>query len=317
MKKILAMMVLGSCLLSTSVVLAAPVEFSGDVSTAYKRNTYNNGDPDESSAIYTLKIMAKLNLGDGWSAYTRLGAQQTGRPDSFADFNTDVYSGKKSVAALDQFGFIYEKDKLAYKIGRQDVTVGTTALLYSRSDTNIGRRNFVDGLTINGKVGAVDLFVLAAKEDDLNDTNNGVYAVRTGYNLTPDLNVGLTLARFAGDGVDSSNHWALDSAYTYKKSTWTAEYTKSSLNGSNKAYAATWNYDFDGKTSLGLTGFRVEDNGSMNQESDFDAGKRGIHYTVSHALKDNLSLEVVYKDQKAIATGEKDTALEATLTYSF
>ena len=317
MKKILAMIVLGSTLLTGPVAMADPVEFSGDASMAYKRNTYNDGTPDESGPIYTLKVMAKLKLGDGWSAYTRFGAQRS-RVPALGDFDYEgEYAGDKSVAALDQFGFTYEKNDLTYKLGRQDVTVGTTALLYSRSDSNIGRRNFVDGLTVNGKAGAVDLFVLAAKEDNADNTDSKVYAVRGGYNLTPDLNVGLTLARFKGDGADSSNHWAVDSTYTYGKNTWTAEYTKSNLSGDNKAYAAVWNYDFDGKTAVALTGFRVENQGDMGGQSDFDNGKRGVHYTVTHNLQKNLSMEVVYKDQKTIETGVKDTALEATLTYSF
>lgn len=317
MKKMLAMMVLGGSLLSAPVAMAAPVELSGDASIAYKHNSYSDGTADDAGSIYTLKVMAKLKLGDGWSAYTRFGAQRAAVP-ALSDFNVDHYTDDKSVASLDQFGFTYETDKLTYKIGRQDVTVGTTALLYSRSDSNIGRRSFVDGLTVNGKVGAVDLFVLAAQEDNDDNIDNKVYAVRGGYNLTPDLNVGLTLGRFNGDnGVESSNHWAVDSTYTYGKHTWTAEYTKSNLSGDNKAYAASWNYAFDGKTTLGVTGFRVETLGDMGGQSDFDNGEKGVHYSVSHALKDNLSMEVVYKDQKAIDSGLKDRALEATLTYSF
>lgn len=319
MKKLIAMTLIGAGCLTMPVAQAEPVELSGDASIAYKHNAYSDDTPDESGAIYTLKVMAKLKLGDGWSAYTRFGAQRTGVP-ALSDYDYEgAYAGDKSAAALDQFGFTYEKDKLTYKIGRQDVTVGPTALLYSRSDSNIGRRSFVDGLTVNGKTGVVDLAVLVAQEDNEDRTKHKLYAIRGGYNLTPEWNAGLTLARFKSDdaAVDSSSHWAVDSTYTYGKNTWTAEYAKSNLSGANKAYAVSWNYDFDGKTSLGLTGFRVEDKASMNQESDFDADKHGLHYSVSHVLKDNLSLEVVYKDQKTITSGVKDTALEATLTYSF
>lgn len=67
----------------------------------------------------------------------------------------------------------------------------------------------------------------------------------------------------------------------------------------NRAYAVTWEYGFDDKTAVYLTGFRVETNGDMGQQSDFDNNNRGLYYGIKHQLSKNNSLELVYKDQKS------------------
>ncbi len=223
----------------------------------------------------------------------------------------------KSVAAIDLFGLIYKTDKLTYKLGRQDVTVGATALLYSRPYTNIGKRAFVDGLTVAGTVGAVDVSALAAREDNAaGEYKNRIYAIRAGYNPAENLSWGLTLGRFQG-ATEGANHWAVDGTYKFGKGSLTAEYTKASSRANNKAYALVLNYDFDDKTSAAITGFRVEEFGSMGGQSDFDAGNRGIYYTITHKLSDAAGLELVYKDQRTIDGGRKNTSFEATVSYAF
>jgi len=316
MKKVIAALVLGSSLAIVPAAFAAPVELSGDIGVKYKKTT-SEVDPDTSGMVYTLRVMAGTDLGKGLSAYTRLGAQRA-RLSSLGDINTDHYGeDKKGVIDLDQFGFKYEKDNLTYKLGRQDVTVGATALLYSRPDSNIGKKAFVDGLSVAGTVGTADVTAIFAKEDNVGDDSNWVYALRTGYALGENTNVGVTLGRFRSSTEESTNHWALDGSYKYAKSTWTAEYTKSSSRNDNTAYAVSLDYDFDGKTGASITGFRVEDNGAMGQQSDFDNNTRGIHYGIKHSLKENQEIEFTYKDQKGLNGGSKNTELEAMVTYSF
>lgn len=316
MKKMFAALILGSSLAVVPAAFAAPVELSGDVAVKFHKIS-DETKPTDSGMVYTLRVLAETELGNGLSAYTRLGVQHA-RLSSLGDFNTDFYGeDEKAVIELDQFGLKYKKNDLTYKLGRQDVTVGATALLYSRPDSNIGKKAFVDGLSVAGKVGAADLSAVFAKEDNAADDTNWVYAARAGYDLGNNTNVGVTLGRFRSSAEESTNHWAVDGSYKYAKSTLTAEYTKSSSSNDNKAYAMSWDYDFDGKTSASVTGFKVEQHGDMGGQSDFDNNNRGIHYSIKHSLKDNQEIELTYKNQKALSDGAKNTELEAIMTYTF
>lgn len=315
MKKSIAVVLAGMTLAFAPAAQAAPVQLSGDVSVTYERDKVD-GVTTDTGSIISLTVMGEMDLGSGWSLYSRLGAQKLTRA-GMGDFNTDYYSADdKSVLSIDQFGFNYQKNDFTYKIGRQDTTIGTTALLYSRPDSNIGKKAFVDGVSFTGKAGVTDLTGIFAREDNVSgERKNKVYAVRAGYNPVEKLNVGVTLGRYQSD--DSTNHWAVDGTYTMGKSSLTGEFTKSNQDSDNKAYATTLNYDFDGKTAASVTGFRVEGQADMGGYSDFGADLRGVHYGVTHALRDNLELEVVYKIEKTISSSEKAKILEATVNYSF
>ncbi|MDT8899781.1 porin [Anaeroselena agilis] len=318
MRKTVAVMVAGLIMAAAPAASAEPVKLSGDAAVKYQRKTAD-GDPTASGAIYTLKLMSEAELGDGWSLYARLGAQSVTAP-TLADFNIapEVYGeSKKSVVAIDQFGLNYKTDKLTYKLGRQDAGVGTTTLLYHRADSKIGKKVFVDGLSVAGTVGIVDIAALAAREDNpAGSYKNNVYAVRAGINPVENFNWGVTLGRFRGE-TESTNHWAVDGTYKFGKSSLTAEYTKASSSTANKAYAVVLSYDFDDKTSASVTGFRVEEFGSMGGQSEYDANNRGIHYAITRKLRENAGLELVFKDQKTISGGQKNTSFEATVSYSF
>lgn len=316
-KKVVAMLLAGATLTMTTAAFAE-VKFSGDVSVKYEKDT-EDGAADLSGNVTTLKVLGEADLGSNWSFYTRLGGQRISNENVGADFNQDVYS-KRSVLAFDQFGFTHTGKDFNYKIGRQDLTIGQTALLYSRSDSNIGKHNFVDGITANGKSGIVDLSLVAVQEDNAADNaDNRVYALRAGYSPSEKFNYGVTLGRYQdrNDGGESTNHWAVDSTYTLGKSSLTAEYTKSNSDSKNKAYAASLGYDFDGKNAVSLTYFRVEENGDMGKSTDFENAQKGIHYGVTHQFDTTTGMELVFKDRKALDGGAKNTAFEATVTYSF
>jgi hypothetical protein len=317
MKKVVAVLVAGVSLFVAPVALAADaVKLTGDVSLKVEHDTAA-GSPSVSGTMYTLKLKDESELGNGWALYARLGAQYATQP-ALADFNTEAYpAGKKTVAALDQLGLTYKSDGFTYKIGRQAAAVGTTSLLYSRPETNIGKKAFVDGLTASGAIGVVDIAALLAQEDNPGQQDNRLYAVRAGYNPTDNLNWGLTLGRYQ-DGVSGgTNHYALDGTYKLSKSTLTGEYTKSNSSVDNKAYAVTVNYGFDDRTNIYITGFRVETNGDMGRQSDFDNDNKGIYYGTTHKLSENNLLEMIYKNQKTISGNQKNTKFEATYTYSF
>ena len=174
MKKTIMLMAAAGLILTTQPAIAGPVNISGDATIKYQKDTMD-GEDAVSGSVYSLKVMAEAELGEGWSLYTRFGAQHVTKT-SQADFVVtepgvvpNAYGeNTKTVATLDQFGINYKTDKLSYKLGRQDLAVGTTALLYSRPDTNIGKWGFVDGLTVAGTVGVVDISAVAAREDNPN-----------------------------------------------------------------------------------------------------------------------------------------------------
>lgn len=315
MKKTIALIALGSSIFTTSVAMAAPVELTGETSIKYVHEK-QEGSSTQSGMVYTLKLMAQAEVNNYLSVYTRFGAQNSRQPQ-LGDFNPDAYPDRKSAIAIDQYGLIFKQDKLEYKLGRQNATVGATALLYSRPDTNIGKNNFVDGLSISGTAGVMDITALLAREDNVTNDNNRVYAIRTGYNPTDNLNLGVTIGRFQSSSASSTNHWAVDGTYKYGKNSWTAEFTNSSYNTDNKAFALAWSYDVDNKTAFTVTGFRVEAHGDMGGQSDFGNNVHGIHYGVTHSFKDNINAEFIFKDEKSIDNSAKTKRYETTLNYTF
>lgn len=298
------------------VAYAGPVKLEGELSVKYERDTAA-GDPSVSGTMNTLKLTGETDLGAGWSLYGRLGAQYATQP-LVADFNRDAYSaGRKGVAAIDQFGLIRKAGGLVYKLGRQDVKQGLEGLLYCRKDERVGKHVFVDGLSVSGTSGVTDISAIFAQEDNVGTQDNKLYVIRAGYNPSDKLNLGLTVGRYQNIGADSTNHWAVDGLYKFGKYSLAAQYTKASSNTDNKAYATKLDYDFDGKTAISITAFRVEANGAMGGQSDFDSGNKGIHYGLTYKLNEASNIEMVYKDQKAIDNGQKNSKFEATLSYTF
>jgi hypothetical protein len=311
------MLLAGLSLLAAPVAYAGPVTITGEATVKYERDTMQ-GDPDVSGTMSTIKLNAEAELGSGLSLFGRLAAQRATQP-GLADFNPAAYAANtKSVVALDQFGLLYKADNLTYKLGRQGVAIGTEALLFKRDDDGVGKHVFVDGLTVDGKIGAVDFAAYAVREDNESGNTRGkLYAVRTGYSPTEKLNWGLTLGRYQNEAAGNTNHWAVDGKYEIDKHSFSAQYTKSSANADNKGYVMNWTYDFDGKTAVSLIAFRMEANGAMGGQSEFDGDNRGFYYGLTHKLSEAASLELVYKDQRQISDGRKNSKFEAAMSYTF
>ena len=300
------------------VAFANPVKLSGDFSLKYQRD-HVDGESAKDGLVSTLTLNAKAKLSESTCLYTRLGAQNVSK-SQFRDFDTPYYSDEKEeTIGFDQFGIIWNKDELTYKLGRQDVTVGATALLYSRSESNIGQGAFADGLSLNGNIGNTEISAFFGQEDNYGSDDNRLYALRAAFSPNETWTYGATAARYVNKeaGQENTNHWAVDGTYKYGKHNLTAEFAKSNSSDYNKAYAIAWGYDFNDKASASITGFRVEEQASMGGGSDFDNDNRGIHYGAAYQLNDALSLEAVYKDQKRISDGVKNNSAEITLNYTF
>ncbi|MPN24695.1 hypothetical protein SDC9_172097 [bioreactor metagenome] len=73
----------------------------------------------------------------------------------------------------------------------------------------------------------------------------------------------------------------------------------------------------DDKTAVSVTGYRVEANGDMGGQTDFENNHRGVHYGISHSLKEDTMLEFVFKDEKELGSSMKNKTYEATVSYTF
>jgi hypothetical protein len=316
MRKNIAALACGFLLATSGMALAAPLEVSGTGTIKFQNKTADQ-TPTEAGTSFTLTLRGEQKIGPTSSLYARLAAQYATNPLLAEEDRLISGSGTKMIASLDQFGIIFKPKNFTVKLGRQEALVGKTALLYSRSETNIGNNAFVDGLSFEGTTGKIQLSGIAAWENNLGLTNNNFYALRAGYNLSKTTNAGATWGQYRIVDGDTSNHWAVDLSTSWGKSSFTGEYAQSSASQDNKAYALTWNYDFNGKTALYLTHFRVESNADMGGQSDFDNNNRGFYYGLTHSFSDRFALEVIYKDQVLLSDDSKNSKLEIWLKHKF
>ncbi len=315
MKTIIAVFAVGFLLTMTTPTHAEPLEITGTATVKHQSVTADGAT--ESGTMTTLTIRGRQLIGKNLSVYARLAAQYASNP-SLSDYNLDAHgTDNKFVAQIDQFGLLYKPGDFSFNLGRQEAMIGKTALLYSRADTNVGYGKFVDGLTFSGASGQYEFSGIAARENNVGMTNNDLFALRAGYNFSKVTNAGVTWGKYQVVDGDTTNHWAVDAGTTWGKSTFVAEYTQSTASQDNRAYAINWTYDFDGKTALYLTNFRVEENAAMGGQSDFDGGNRGFYYGLTHAINDKLALEVIYKDQVRLGDNAKNSKLEIWLKHEF
>lgn len=316
MKQILVTVIVGLILSNTSVGLAAPLAISGQ--TILKHQITHTDEPsNETGTMYTFTLRGEQPLNKTTSLFARFAAQYASNRQ-LADYDFTLNGEeRKLVAQIDQYGLLYQTDKRRFLLGRQEAIIGKTALLYSRSETNVGYGKFVDGLSGSVTVNRFEFSGLAARENNLVLANNSLYSLRAGYNFEKTANAGITWGRYQPHDADSSQHWALDATFTTGKISWFGEYTFSSASDANKAFVVGFNYDFDGKTALYVKNFRVEANGDMGGQSDFDNNNRGFHYGLTHAFNDKLSLEIIYKDQCSLDDNRKNNTWEFWLTQKF
>lgn len=307
-KRLLAAAVAAMITLSTGIAMANPVQLDGSASYQFRQDKVD-GVKDNGSK-YTFILNAKTNVEKNLDVYARLGAQGT-TVESFADFTT----GSNFAANVDQYGLDYSNAGVEYKLGRQDATVGATALLYN-NNFMVGKNAFVDGLTVSGKSGATDLKAIAVQEDNAND--NRLYALSASYSPAQNWLVGATLAKYDNKETDvTTNHYALNAAYTTGKAIIFGEYAKSDADDQNKAYDLGVSYNLDSKNAIGVGYVKVEGNGDIGGKTDFDNNEKGMHYSFNHKVNDNSSVAVTYKANTTLNTNVDKSSLRATVNYNF
>lgn len=316
-KRLLAAAIAATITLSAGAAFANQVELDGSASYQFRKDTADY-QQDTTGGKFTAVINGKTNVGKNLDLYARLGAQTTSE-EGIRDFS----KYDDSDAAIDQFGFLYNNAGLNYKLGRQDATIGATALLYN-NNFKVGHNVFVDGISVSGETGVTSINAILAKEDNRGDDNK-ISSLHASFSPAANVTLGATLAKYdyANAAVKDTNHFAVNAAYNFGKATAFAEYTKSDLDNDNKAYDLGVIYNLDEKNKAGIAYARVEKNGDMNGMTDFDNNQKSVYYTFNHKVNDNSSVALYYKDGKLIEdagsakAGDKNSSFRATVNYNF
>lgn len=326
-KSLVSLLVVLFTLSIAMVAMASPVTLDGSASVQYRHNSHNQwpnpaGNDGDSGNFTKLIINGQTKLDSNFKLYARFGMQGVSNMNAQpADFNTSAYSGDYA-AAIDQYGLIYSNGGFTYKLGRQDATIGGTALLYN-NNFMVGKNAFVDGISITGKTGVVSVKAIAAKENGSgfngadNNANNKILAISASTNINKDLVVGTTVARYNTDN-GNTNHYALNAAYNYGKATFSGEVAKSNAATDNKAYDVGVNYQFNPKVSAFMTYVRVEANGDMGGKTDFENDMKGIHYGAAYNFTKDTTMDVFVINDKGISDKtQKYSSIRTTLTVKF
>lgn len=318
-KRLLAMAVAAAITLSVGSAFAAPVQLDGSASYQWRENT-EDGARDTDGGIFIFKINALMNVDKHFDLYARFAAEGlSGKNNDGTALGSDLADPNKSFdAAIDQYGFIYKNAGVDYKLGRQGVTVGSTALLYNHAG-KIGNHIFADGVTITGTAGATNLQAMAVQEDDIDSNHNKLYALSASYNPAKDWTIGGIVAKYKTD-ADTTNHWAVNTAYSFGNTTAFGEYTKSDADMLDTAYAVGVKYAIDKKNSISVTNFKVELNGDIGKQTDFDNNMKGFSYSYIHQFTKDTGLDITFQDKEYISganDGKGVTSFRTTVNYSF
>lgn len=319
-KSLTAAVVAGLLAMSAGSVFANPVELNGDVSLHWRTKVQTAGNKHEEGSKFTFRLNAQTALVDNLDLYARFAAQRVSDNLVGADFNSAAYpAGTDTVADIDQFGLIYKGKGYTAKIGRQDLVIGATGLIYD-STGDLGKHRFTDGVTVSGKSGVTNYSLVAVQADGTNidgDKDDKYYSVAASYNPVKNLTLGTTLAKVKfEDDSDDVNFWAVNAAYNFGKATYSAEYAKSNEDDNNKAYDFGVNYAFDNKNSVSATYSRVE---SPNWgRTGFDAGEKGMYYSFSHKVTKDSTVSLFYKNMSEVNNSDnKDNSFRTTYTVKF
>ncbi len=301
-------------------VFAAPIEFDGKFEHQYRYNTWDNvaGNPDNEDGFKsTLILNATTNVGKNVDFFARFAAQHATIGKDFSDDATS----SENTAAIDQFGFTFkDSNGFSYKLGRQDASIGATAILYNTSPY-LGKYMFADGVTVTGKSGATDLKVIALKEDrKASEDENKLFALSASYSPAKNWTLGGTLAKYDYKAASEkdTNHWAVNAGYDQGKASYFAEYAKSNADDNNSAYGIGVSYSPDAKNTLYAINYKIEENADMNGWTDYESGWKGMYYGYNYKYNKDTTVKLFLRDMKGVDnSSEKNTSFRTTVSIKF
>lgn len=318
MKKLVALTLAAVMLLTAGVAMASPdVKLDGDLKVHYRWNTADGAADTEGGKVW-FRLNAKTALSDSVDAYARFSSQSLTGDLVGADFDQSYQDYKADgLSVFDRYGVIIKGKNFTYNVGRQGATIGATALLYSTEGYTGINMGALDGVVVNGKAGVTNLKFVAGKQWSEGSADSKVYAVEASYSPAKNWTVGAVLGKVAYDGLEDTNHWAVNTGYAVGKANFAAEYAKSNVDIENTAYAVGVNYAFDKKHSAYAYYSKVETFGDMSFATDFDNTGKGIYLGYDYKLRKDTTFSLFYKDMETTIGGINYDSLRTTVTYKF
>ena len=201
-KKMLSAAIAALFTMSASAALANPVDVTGKVVIENRQVETKTSTGSGLKEFFILN--AKTNVMENLDVYARFGAEHANNGFAGSDFTGSNYlNNSTSTGNIDQLGFVYKNAGTSYKVGRQDVFLGT-GILYDNTG-NIGKNCFVDGISINTKIGEASVNIIAAQVDQVGKNDDKMYAVYANMPVAKDLTAGLALAKYDYANKETDN----------------------------------------------------------------------------------------------------------------
>jgi hypothetical protein len=163
----------------------------------------------EKSNLATAAIINfKAPLNKGLTAFARIGAQATGDPRIASFEVAHRLAGRaipKKTAEFDQFGVIATTGTVTAKVGRQDLSIGSTGLLYNTT-INVGDTS-VDALKLSSDNGKFTWEAVLAKEREDLAKDNVLNILSLYYKMSKQLTVGVIGATQEVHSSGMTNHY--------------------------------------------------------------------------------------------------------------
>jgi hypothetical protein len=319
---------------------ASDIKFDGSLSVQYRSQrdeNFANGNPSltRNGLKTTLELDVEKNLVQNLSLYARFTNEWF--KSSFGDFGADYVGDRSNNGAVDALGVKYKNAGYTYTLGTQVITLGG-GLIYDNGF--VGKHSQPEAVTINGKVGATDVTLIAAQTYyQTGIANDKFYVLQGTYAVNDKTNIGAMFTHVAYGASTVSlyalptanlNYYSLYGSFKITdKLTGSAEVVKSSAASDNKAYLGMLKYQIDDKNSLGVGYYRAEDYSDI---VDYNAGDmtgspdtNGQGYIVrwSTKLAKNVSFSLAdwqhnkIKSSSLIAGGTDRNRFNATLCVTF
>lgn len=323
-KQILMTLIAGLFMSATGTALAAEdfsheIKIDGSIITQWRSQRDTNGGPDRPDrtrngfkALFTLNADAPVN--EKFDIYARM-TYETLKHD-WGTFMADyVNSTSQNNAAIDAYGIKYKNAGYTYTLGKQYLTFGQ-GLVYD-DDGNVGNYTAPYALNVKGKVGVTDISVMLAKtsyQDNL--SNDKLYAVQGSYDINSKTNLGAMFAH-ASYGNSTATYYSLPKTSvnyasifgTYKlsdKANVSAEYSQATAEADKTGFQTTLNYKFDGKNSLGIGYYYIEDQANIldyniaGMTTGLINNGKGYLISFKHKVNKNISVSVSDYNYKKI-----------------
>lgn len=268
---------------------------------------------DNHAEIFLLNMKAPIS--DKWNAFARFSAQNAQNPGLFsADFAALKYGGKDQGTYFDRWGVTYTEGPTRVTLGRQDLVIGASGLLYD-TRAYVGDTS-VQGIRAMSKIGKLswDLAVAGQREQD--KISGRIYSpnlrsMSLQYQLSSQFALGAAYVRQTFDGTDWANRFT-DASITYTppgKFKLIAEKVTTSIETlpvpatSPSSWGITGQYRFDKKNLFTVRRHNTEARADISSRNTYPSLGNGWFFDYTYRLDKNLSVDAIYADRVMYTPG--------------